>query len=199
MKKALLLISLTLLIFSTGCSQMQSAAQVGDSVISLKELQSSVDSILAERTKIDTSQMQLQQGEDLTRSQLNFFISNLIIESIATDEKITVSKADTEAYLTQIYANIGGQNQLPPVLVNAGIAPSNLDSVLRRDLILQKLTDAAKASGADDAAATTKIQILIKSKANSLKITVNPRYGKWDGDQLSVVSAEPAGSAVTTK
>ena len=134
MKKALLLISLTMLIFSTGCSQMQSAAQVGDSVISLKELQSSVDSILAERTKIDTSQMQLQQGEDLTRSQLNFFISNLIIESIATDEKITVSKADTEAYLTQIYANIGGQNQLPPVLVNAGIAPSNLDSVLRRDL-----------------------------------------------------------------
>ena len=178
---------------------MQSAAQVGDSVISLKELQSSVDSILAERTKIDTSQMQLQQGEDLTRSQLNFFISNLIIESIATDEKITVSKADTEAYLTQIYANIGGQNQLPPVLVNAGIAPSNLDSVLRRDLILQKLTDAAKASGADDAAATTKIQLLIKSKASSLKITVNPRYGKWDGDQLSVVSAEPAGSAVTTK
>ena len=127
MKKALLLISLTMLIFSTGCSQVQSAAQVGDSVISLKELQSSVDSILAERTKIDTSQMQLQQGEDLTRSQLNFFISNLIIESIATDEKITVSKADTEAYLTQIYANIGGQNQLPPVLVNAGIAPSNLD------------------------------------------------------------------------
>ena len=60
---------------------MQSAAQVGPTVISLKELQSSVDSILAERAKVDTSQMQLQQGENLTRSQLNFLISNLIIES----------------------------------------------------------------------------------------------------------------------
>lgn len=178
---------------------MQNAATVGDSTISLKSLQGSVDSILAERAKIDTSQMQLQEGADLTRSQLNFLISNLIIESIAADEKIVVSKADTEAYLTQIYANIGGQTQLPPVLVNAGIAPENLDSVLRRDLILQKLTDQAKAAGADDATATTKIQALIKSKATSLKITVNPRYGKWDSDQLSVISSEPAGSAVTTK
>ena len=199
MKKALVLISLTMLIFSTGCSQMQSAAQVGPTVISLKELQSSVDSILAERAKVDTSQMQLQQGENLTRSQLNFLISNLIIESIATDEKIAVSKADTEAYLTQIYANIGGPKQLPAVLVNASIAPENLQSVLRRDLILQKLTEGAKAAGADDATATTKIQLLIKSKASAIKITINPRYGKWDGDQLSVVAAEPAGSAVTTK
>ena len=84
-------------------------------------------------------------------------------------------------------------------LVNASIAPENLQSVLRRDLILQKLTDSAKAAGADDATATTKIQLLIKSKASAIKITINPRYGKWDGDQLSVVAAEPAGSAVTTK
>lgn len=178
---------------------MDDAATVGDTQISLDQLQSQVDSVIAERAKVDTSQMQLQDGEELTRSQLSFLISNVIIEAIAKDAGIEISKSDLEAYKSEIYKNIGGVEMLPSVLVNAAIAPEGLDAALRRDLILQKLTTAASEAGSDDAAINTLIQKLFNDKATELKIAINPRYGVWDAETLSIVDKEPAGGAVTDK
>lgn len=203
MKKFPVLIASILALFLgltlTGCSGVDSAATVGSTKISLKELQSSVDTILAERGKVDTSQMQLQTGADLTRAQLTFMISTMVIEKVAADQKISITSADVEAYKTQIYVNIGGSKNLPGVLVNAAIPSTSLDSVLRRDLILQKISDAEKAKGSDDATVSAAIQKLVVDKADQLKISVNPRYGTWDSTTFSVVAKEPAGNAVTTK
>jgi hypothetical protein len=71
--------------------------------------------------------------------------------------------------------------------------------VLRRDLILRKIGQKQSAAGSDDAAVNASIQKLVTDKANSLKVTVNPRYGTWDVNTLTVVAAEPAGDAVTDK
>lgn len=199
MKKVFVAIVAVFALTLTGCSQMDDAASVGDTQISLDQLQTQVDSILAERAKVDTSQMQLQDGEELTRSQLSFLISNVIIEAIADDAGIEISKSDLDAYKIEIYQNIGGEEMLPSVLVNAAIAPEGLDAALRRDLILQKLTTAASEAGSDDAAVNSLIQKLFNDKANELKISINPRYGVWDAETLSIVDKEPAGGAVTDK
>ena len=199
MKKVFVAIVAVFALTLTGCSQMDDAASVGDTQISLDQLQTQVDSILAERSKVDTSQMQLQDGEELTRSQLSFLISNVIIEAIAEDAGIEISKSDLDAYKIEIYQNIGGEEMLPSVLVNAAIAPEGLDAALRRDLILQKLTTAASEAGSDDAAVNSLIQKLFNDKANELKISINPRYGVWDAETLSIVDKEPAGGAVTDK
>ncbi len=183
----------------TGCSKVDSAATVGDAQIALSDLQSQVDLILSEREGVDTSQMQLEDGEALTRSQLSYMISNLIIEGVAKDEKIEITTSEIEAYKTEIYTNIGGQENLPNVLVSAAIPSTSLDDVLRRDLILRKIGQKQSAAGSDDAAVNASIQKLVTDKANSLKVTVNPRYGTWDVNTLTVVAAEPAGDAVTDK
>ena len=183
----------------TGCSKVDSAATVGDAQIALSDLQSQVDLILSEREGVDTSQMQLEDGEALTRSQLSYMISNLIIEGVAKDEKIEITTSEIEAYKTEIYTNIGGQENLPNVLVSAAIPSTSLDDVLRRDLILRKIGEKQSAAGSDDAAVNASIQKLVTDKANSLKVTVNPRYGTWDVNTLTVVAAEPAGDAVTDK
>ena len=183
----------------TGCSKVDSAATVGDAQIALSDLQSQVDLILSEREGVDTSQMQLEDGEALTRSQLSYVISNLIIEGVAKDEKIEITTSEIEAYKTEIYTNIGGQENLPNVLVSAAIPSTSLDDVLRRDLILRKIGEKQSAAGSDDAAVNASIQKLVTDKANSLKVTVNPRYGTWDVNTLTVVAAEPAGDAVTDK
>jgi hypothetical protein len=47
----------------SGCSQVNSAATVGNQEIALNELQSQVDLILSERNAVDTSQMQLELGK----------------------------------------------------------------------------------------------------------------------------------------
>lgn len=178
---------------------MNSAATVGDVEIGLEELQSQVDSILAQRKEVDTSQMQLETGDALTRNQLSFLISNILIDEIAKDAEIEIANSELEAYKIEIYQNIGGEEMLPSVLVNAAIAPESLDAVLKRDLILRKISAAAQEAGSDDAAINQLIEGLVAEKANDLKIVINPRYGIWDSKTFAVVPAEPAGDAVTDK
>jgi len=182
-----------------GCSKMSAAATVGGDEIKLEQLQSEVDSILAARKGVDTTQMNLETGEALARSHLSFIIANRIIEEIAKDLKIEVSKADLEAYRLEIYANIGGEANLPNILVSAGIPKEAVDNVLRRDLIIRNITEAEKSAGVDDATINADIKKLVANKSDALKIVVNPRYGKWDVTTLSVVETEPAGDAVKTK
>ena len=183
----------------TGCSQANSAASVGDTKIKLSELQTQIDAILEERKAVDTSQMQLETGDALSRSQLSYMISNLIISELAKMEKIQVSASDLEAYKAEIFANIGGEANLPNILVNASIPASGLEEVLKRDLVLRKLSERETAAGADSATVNEKIQSLVTEMANKLKVTVNPRYGTWDATTLTIVAAEPAGDAVTDK
>lgn len=199
MKKALGIILAICALVLTGCSQADSAATVGDTKIKLSELQTQIDTILAERKDVDTSQMQLESGEALTRSQLSYMISNLIIEEVAKNEKITVSTSELEAYKVEIFANIGGEANLPNILVNASIPSSGLEEVLRRDLVLRKLSERETAAGGDSAVVNEKIQALVTEMANKLKVSVNPRYGTWDANTLTIVAAEPAGDAVTDK
>ena len=199
MKKYFIAAFASLALLLTGCSQMNSAATVGDVEISLEELQSQVDSILAQRKEVDTSQMQLETGDALTRNQLSFLISNILIDEIAKDAEIEIANSELEAYKIEIYQNIGGEEMLPSVLVNAAIAPESLDAVLKRDLILRKISAAAQEAGSDDAAINQLIEGLVAEKANDLKIVINPRYGIWDSKTFAVVPAEPAGDAVTDK
>ena len=125
--------------------------------------------------------------------------SNVIIAELAKDQKIEITTSELESYKAQIFANIGGEANLPSVLVNASIPSSGLDDVLRRDLVLRKISEKETAAGADEASVNEKIQTLVTDKANALKVTVNPRYGTWDAKTLTVVATEPAGDAVTDK
>ncbi|MBU6164185.1 MAG: hypothetical protein KGO99_04240 [Actinomycetales bacterium] len=198
MKKLILLFA-SLVLLLTGCARMDSAATVGTTEIKLETLQGRVDAILAERLKFDTSQMRLESGDVLARSQLAFLISNIILDEIAKDTDIAVSKSDLEAYRLEIYGSIGGEPRLPEVLVNASIAPEALNDVLRRDLILRKIGTTLAESGADDATINQAIQTLVTRKSDELKVVVNPRYGIWDPATISVIGTEPAGDAVTNK
>lgn len=197
MKRILVIVTAVLALALTGCSNMDSAASVGDEEIALTELQSQIDSIISERQKVDTSQMQLIEGEELTRNQLSFLISNIIINAIATEENIEITKSDIETYRLEVIQNIGGEAALPTTLVSAQIAPEALDEVLKRDLILQRISEAASQAGADQNTVSELIRKLVTDKATELGIIINPRYGTWDAENFAIVPTDPAGDAVT--
>ncbi len=197
MKRILVIATAVLALALTGCSNMDSAASVGDEEIALTELQSQIDSIISERQKVDTSQMQLIEGEELTRNQLSFLISNIIINAIAAEESIEITKSDIESYRLEVIQNIGGEAALPTTLVSAQIAPEALDEVLKRDLILQRISEAASQAGADQNTVSELIRKLVTDKATELGITINPRYGTWDAENFAIVPTDPAGDAVT--
>jgi len=181
----------------TGCSNVDTALTVGDTKITTAELQANVDILLAERTKVDTSQMQLENGETLLRNQLNFQLLLAGFAEIAKELSIQVTSSEIAGRRAQIVEQVGGAEALPTALVSASITPGDLDGYLRAVVATEKLGQALVQTGVAEAEVQTRVQELLINKLNQLKIKVNPRYGKWDATTGQIVAADPAGDVVT--
>ncbi len=181
----------------TGCSQVGAAATLGDTKITQATVQGSIDSILAERAKIDTTQMQLETGEVLNRGQLRFHLFSEILREVGKDLKLEVTKAEIDTRRASILEQVGGVELLPSALVGAGIAPEDLDKYIEALSFSDKISQTLVAKGVTEDQIGTEIQKLIVAKANELGVTVNPRYGKWDPTVADIVDSDPASSAVT--
>ena len=181
----------------TGCSQVGAAATLGDTKITQATVQGSIDSILAERAKVDITQMELETGEVLNRSQLRFHLFSTILRAVGEELKLEVTKAEIDTRRASILEQIGGVESLPSALVGAGIAPEDLDKYIEALSFSDKISQTLVAKGVTDDQLGTEIQKLIVAKANELGVTVNPRYGKWDPTVADIVDSDPASSAVT--
>ena len=180
-----------------GCSNVDIALTVGDTKITTAELQANVDLILAERTKVDTSQMQLESGATLLRNQLNFQLLLAGFAAIAKALSIQVTSSEIAASRAQVVEQVGGAEALPTALVSASIAPGDLDGYLRAVVTTEKLGQAFVQTGVAEAEVQTRVQELLVAKLNALEVKVNPRYGKWDAATGQIVAAEAAGDVVT--
>jgi hypothetical protein len=180
----------------TGCSQVGAAATLGDIKITQATVQGSVDSILAERAKVDTTQMQLETGEALNRGQLRFHLYSAILRAIGAELKMEVTKAEIDTRRASILDQVGGAEFLPTALVSAGIAPEDLDTYIEIISLSEKISQALTASGVTEDQIGIETQNLVAAKANELGVTINPRYGKWDAVVADIVADDPASSAV---
>ena len=196
MKKIVALLGAVSLLALTACGQVDSAATIGKLTISQSSAQATVDEVLAERATVDTTGMQIQTGSALNRSQLRFTIVTTIFDEIAKELKITVSATEIAKAKSELITQSGGAAALAKNLVSAEIASSNFDRYVRAIIVSNKLQSALKASGIADADISARITELVTAKAAQLKITVNPRYGKWDQTTGEIIAAESAGSAV---
>ena len=197
MKKILTALVVATGLLLTGCSNVDAALTLGDTKITTAELQANVDVILAERAKVDTSQMQLESGEALLRNQLQFQILLAGFDEIAKELEIEITNSEIASSRSEIIEQVGGAESLPNALVSASITPSDLDGYLRAILISNKLGQALVQSGVAEADVQTRVQQLFVAKVNELKIKVNPRYGEWDAVNGQIVAANAAGDVVT--
>jgi FKBP-type peptidyl-prolyl cis-trans isomerase (trigger factor) len=195
-KKILAVMTIASALLLTGCSQNNEAATIGDFKISQTELQSSIDAVMAERTKVDSSQMQLETGEELNRGQLRFKILMHTFDEIAKELKIEVTSSAIEAKKATIINSVGGEAELPKNLVNAAIALQDFDTYIRAIVISDQVAAALSQSGVPDEEVSTKVGDLLNAKAKSLGIKINPRYGVWDNEVGDVVAANVTGDAV---
>ena len=196
MKKILALIAALSLVTLTACGQSNSAATLGDNSISQSELQGAVNTIMKEREGVDVSQMQLETGGALNRSQLRFLIITRIFDEIANELKLGITATEVATTRAQMITDGGGESALATNLVSAQIASTNFDKYVRAIIISDKLTSALKASGVADADISSKISELVVAKTKQLKIKVNPRYGTWDDASGDILATDSAGDAV---
>ena len=181
----------------SGCSQVGAAATLGSTKITQATVQASIDSIIAAREGIDTSQMQLETGESLNRGQLRFHLLTALLLATGQELKLSVSKAEIDTRRASIIDQVGGAEGLPKALVGAGIASKDLDTYIEAMTISDKISQALVASGVVKEQVGVQIQKLVVAKAKELGVTINPRYGKWDPTVADVVALDSASPAVT--
>ena len=179
-------------LFLTGCSQVGAAATIGSTKITLATVQTSIDTVMAERTGVDTTQMQLETGEELNRSQLRFHLFAGLLKAAAKSVKVTVTKAEIDTRREVIIQQVGGVANLPQALVGAGIASTDFDIYLEAVLNSEKIQQNFVAAGVPEADIPTKMQELIVAIGKTNKVTVNPRYGVWNPDSAEVTAAPAA-------
>jgi hypothetical protein len=195
-KKFLALLGVISILGLTGCGKMDSAATIGDVTISQADAQAVVDEILAERAKIDTTDLQLATGAELNRGELRFAIITQLFDEIAKELKLEITPTQIEQRKAELIAQVGGESELARNLVAANIAPSNFDEYVKAIMTSDLIAEALRQSGIPDDQLSARIGQLVTAKAKELKVTVNPRYGVWDIEQGDIVAKDSAGSAV---
>ena len=176
-------------LFLTGCSQIGAAATIGSTKITQATVQTSIDTVMAERTGVDTTQMQLETGEELNRSQLRFHLFAGLFKAAATSVKVNVTKAEIDTRREVIIQQLGGKDNLPQALVANSIALNDFDIYLERELYFEKIQQSFAAAGVPEVDIPTKVQELFVATLKNNKVTVNPRYGVWNPDTFEVTAA----------
>jgi hypothetical protein len=190
-----------------GCAPVKfgAAAIVGNQAITIASLDTEATN-LSQSAKPYSSLFKLSAAE-VTQDTLTWLIRFQINEQLAQQAGITVSTAQEQAALAQIYAeakaNAASQGvsnaSLNLILVAAGIPPNLYTEVGRYQAIdTQYETMAnggtAPTSQSAQTAAGAKLTHEQCLAAKTLKIQVNPQFGRLDYSSYEVV---PAASTVT--
>ena len=178
-KKIVAVLGAGLLILVTGCSSSNSAATVGKTEIPLKTLQGTVNEIIEERNKVETTGLTLAIGAELNVNAVRFHVISVLFDDIAERIKVKITDAEIAARRADIVLQVGGEDRIAFSLVGAQIAPRDFERYIRTVLLAEKLGEALKANG-DTSTDGSGIQKLIVGMGKEEKVKINPRYGVWN-------------------
>lgn len=85
-----------------------------------------------------------------------------------------ISRRDVQQARKSLAGQAGGAAGLRAMYLEQGIAPAQIDTAVRMDLLRNKLLQKL---------GTAKVNQVFAATSKKLDIEVNPRYGKWDDTQ----------------
>jgi hypothetical protein len=196
MKKIVALIGAGVLAITlTACGSSAIEASVGSDKVTVSDVTTSVNNILAERKKVDTTGMNLPTGDALALNELNFHLIAYLLADTAAQNGVTITPAEIAARRASIVSQVGSEKNLPKALVGANIASADFPMYLRTILYDEGLAKKVQAQGVSAAQTQAALEKLVSIVGAKLKVKVDPKYGIWDATR-SVVTP-PSGSAPT--
>jgi hypothetical protein len=186
----------------TGCSpvKMGAAAITGDQRITIATLSTEVTN-LSQAVKMYPGTVQLSQQQE-TQETLTWLIRFQINEELARQAGITVTPAQSEAALAQIYAAAKAQAEaqglsnvtLNLILAANGVPPDLSSQVgqyqaIQTQFVRQANGGTLPTTTPAQTAASAKLQQAQCVAAKNLNIKVNPQFGQLNYTQFQVVSA----------
>jgi hypothetical protein len=168
----------------TGCTtsapEAGAAATLGDTRITESQLTDQVHAVLvAQRQPVDTPNAQL------TTQTLSRMITIELVDQLARQNKIVITQGDVDQRLAQFDSQAGGRDQVLKVFAEQGVAPSQIDDMVRLDLQAQQLGITLDPHGSAEQQGAAVVNAVTKL-SNELKVTASPRFGTWDPVALKI-------------
>jgi hypothetical protein len=166
----------------TGCgaNQAGAAATLGDQRITENELNAQVESLLKAQGLTSS-----EATAELVSTTLDRMITTNLVDQLAERQGISISQGELDNVRLQYLAQAGGQQQLDALLLQQGVLPSELDSVIETNLLVSELGVALAPEATPDVQGGA---VFIAASELSVEIDaqVAPRFGTWDAENLTV-------------
>lgn len=185
---------------SVGPVKLGSAAVVGDQRITIATLDTEVAN-LSQAVEQYPGTVMLSQAQQ-TQETLTWLVRFQINEELARQAGLTVSNAQAEAALAEIYAAAkseaeaqGISNVSLNLIMAANGIPPNLAPELGRyqaindEFVKQANGGTVPTTTSEQSVTTAKLQHAQCVAAKNLNIQINPQFGRLDYSQYQVVSA----------
>lgn len=166
----------------TGCgvNQAGAAALIGDQRISESELNERVQGIMtAQGLPVQDS------TAELVTQTLDRLITSNLVNQLAAREGVVVEKGEVDAIRLQYLAQAGGQAELENLLLQQGVLPSDIESVITLNVQVSKLGQELAPDAEPDVQGGA-VFIAASELSVELATEVAPRYGTWDAENLTI-------------
>ncbi|MFI2368584.1 SurA N-terminal domain-containing protein [Streptomyces sp. NPDC018833] len=161
------------------------AAVVGGQRIDVSTVQAKVKDVREAQRASDQAAQMIKDTGQLGRAKLYDLIVDKVVEKAAADAGVKASRKEVQDARAALTEQSGGQEQLTAMyLQQRGVAPDQLDDVVRRDVLVNKIAEALGATNGPEG--QQKMNEAFTAAAKSLHIEVNPRYGAWDDTELEL-------------
>ncbi|MEU7009223.1 SurA N-terminal domain-containing protein [Streptomyces sp. NPDC046332] len=182
---AALLAAAPLLTACGGEAHPGAAAVVDGERIEVSSLQAQVRDVRTAQEASPQAAQLIEATGDLSREKLNVMIFDRVVDRVAEDNGITASRSEIQKARGEFTQQSGGQEQLAATLLQQqGVAPDQIDGVVRRTVLMNKIAD--KLGIANTPEGQKKLTEIFTAASKDLDIDVNPRFGAWDDDKIQL-------------
>jgi hypothetical protein len=166
----------------TGCgaNQAGAAALLGDQRISESELNAQVQGLLAAQGL----PAQDSSAEIITVT-LDRLITTNLVNQLAEREGVAIDQGEVDAIRLQYLAQAGGQAELENLLLQQGVLPNQIDSVITLNLQVTKLGQELAPDQEPDIQGQA-VFVAVSELSRELDTEVAPRFGTWDAENLTI-------------
>lgn len=173
---------LSIAIGVSGCSTPTAgaAAVVGDQRISESTLNSKVQAVLALQGLPATG-----SSNELITDTLDQIITQILVNELASREKIEVTQGEIDNLRLQYITQAGGPEAFEAQIGQQGIAIADVDPIIRVNIQVSRLGDIL-APNAEPDAKSAAVFVAISELSSELGTEVSPRFGIWDPENLTV-------------
>ncbi|AWZ04496.1 MULTISPECIES: SurA N-terminal domain-containing protein [unclassified Streptomyces] len=175
---AALLVAAPLLSACSGEARPGTAAVIGGERITTSAVQAQVNDVRTAQNRSEHPAELIAAVPQLDRVKLSAMLQSRILDRMASDAGITVTTKELETERQAYDQNNGGAEAFEAaVLQKAAMAPDQIERWVRDQVLFTKL-NAKYGEG--------KLAEPAAKAAGKLGIEVNPRYGAWDAQRVTL-------------